>query len=383
MDRGVDPLDAVLNGEDVVALFQPIVHVRTQEIVGFEALSRVAVGGCPTPVPALLAQAAAAGRLVEVDRALRTAALAAIRHHRLPAEIVWMVNIEPAGLIAARSCAATTCGSAADARVVLEVVERGLASDLLGLLRAAGAARPGIHALALDDVGAAPESMALLWLLRPDVVKVDIAVLGRLPIQDAGVVISAVCAYTDQSGAVIVAEGVEDSDGERLAEQIGATYVQGFRYGRAAPLPAWLPVPHHPIGPSVAAPLARSGSLIDALAGPDGAVVASADEVALLTRLLARDWEPASGRRNPTSITLVATHDQITVTAAGSSSRLPYGRHARPVPFGEEVIVLATPRSAIAVVQRGLESGEVQYLVVDDAEAVAAIAGSLADRVTL
>src|SRR3954451_6266414 len=56
----------------VEAAFQPIVDLRDRSVIGYEALARTRDGRSPA---ALFADARAQGRLAEVDRACREAAL--------------------------------------------------------------------------------------------------------------------------------------------------------------------------------------------------------------------------------------------------------------------------------------------------------------------
>lgn len=84
-------------------------------------------------------------------------------------------------------------------------------------LRAAG------FGIALDDVGADERSLALLPLLRPDIVKLDITLIHAHPSRMSGEVMNGVCAYAEQTGAGIVAEGIEDERHLLSAESLGAT----------------------------------------------------------------------------------------------------------------------------------------------------------------
>ena len=61
---------------------------------------------------------------------------------------------------------------------------------------------------------------------------------------------TAVTAYAEQSGAHILAEGIETAEHEQMARSLGATLGQGWRYRRPAPLPADTaarPAPQRPL----------------------------------------------------------------------------------------------------------------------------------------
>ena len=120
--------------------------------------------------------------------------------------------------------------------LVLEVTERALLSEPAALLELADEAREAGWLLALDDVGVEPASLALLPLLRPDVVKLDLRLVqGRTTVRVAEIV-TAVSAEAERLGAVVLAEGVETPDQADLAAMMGATLGQGYLFGRPAPL---------------------------------------------------------------------------------------------------------------------------------------------------
>jgi len=113
-------IDAVIRDGAIRTLFQPIVHLQSQEVVGFEALSR---GPADTPMesPAVLIEAArVAGRLGELDWLCRAHAMEAVAASGLHLSLSWFINVEPAGLEIA--CPAYLVSSLAQARTDLRVV---------------------------------------------------------------------------------------------------------------------------------------------------------------------------------------------------------------------------------------------------------------------
>jgi EAL domain-containing protein (putative c-di-GMP-specific phosphodiesterase class I) len=116
--------------------------------------------------------------------------------------------------------------------VVLELTERELVRRPADVLRAVYDAREKGWGIALDDVGAEPASLALMPVVRPDVVKLDISLIQHEPSLAAARVASAVAAYAEESGAVILAEGIEDDLHLERALALGATLGQGWRFGR-------------------------------------------------------------------------------------------------------------------------------------------------------
>jgi EAL domain-containing protein (putative c-di-GMP-specific phosphodiesterase class I) len=75
-------------------------------------------------------------------------------------------------------------------------------------------------------------------LLRPDVVKLDLRLVQERPGPEIAQIMNAVNAYAEQSGAVVLAEGIEDDAHLRAARGLGATLGQGWLFGRPAAGPA-------------------------------------------------------------------------------------------------------------------------------------------------
>jgi EAL domain-containing protein (putative c-di-GMP-specific phosphodiesterase class I) len=212
-------IDAVIDKRAVETLFQPVVYLATGNVVGFEALSRGPAGSALESPMALLTAAEHVGRLGELDWLCRTNAMKAATEANLHPSVSWLINVEPAGL--AIECPEyllpTVAKARSDLRIILEVVERDVKGYVIELLLATDQARRDSWGVALDDVGAEEGSLALLPVLRPDVVKLDMSLVQAVPKGEAAAITAAVRAYAESTGAVILAEGIETEEHEKLA----------------------------------------------------------------------------------------------------------------------------------------------------------------------
>ena len=249
LDEQRRSIDSIIEGGQVRTLFQPVVHLATGAVVGFEALSRGPAGSALESPLALFHAAATAGRIGELDWVCRISAMQAAVNSRMPRNVSWFINVEPDGLDV--ECPdhlrAALDHARGHLRVVLEVVERGLENQVTRLIRCTDEARRDGWGIALDDVGARPESLALLPFLQPDVVKLDMSLLRHSPTEAVAEITSAVRAYAEQTGAAILAEGIETAEQEELAKVFGATYGQGYLFGRPGPLPTPVATVTHPV----------------------------------------------------------------------------------------------------------------------------------------
>lgn len=230
---------------EVRPVFQPIVDLRTDAVVGAEALARwPRVPGVDPS--AVITQARAEGRATEVDRACRNAALRTVSSlGYLDDGMTIFVNVEPDALIDRPADSGDIFDTATDGlRVVLELTERALLGDPAQLLNVVADARARGLGIALDDVGRNADSLTLLPLIAPDVVKLDGSLIAGPPTREQLHVICAVTAYAEATGAVILAEGIETEAHRRRAVDLGATLGQGWLLGRPSELPPtrWPPV---------------------------------------------------------------------------------------------------------------------------------------------
>ncbi|WP_199506084.1 EAL domain-containing protein [Geodermatophilus sp. TF02-6] len=214
-------IDDVLRHGTVRSVFQPIVELDSRRVVAYEALARGPQGPLERP-DALFAAAREAGRLAELDAACRSAALRGALEQGLEAPLTLFVNVEPEVLDRAPMEDLLAIAQAAPGgwRVVLEITERALATRPAELLRTVERVRAVGWAVAVDDVGAEPMSLAFMPLLRPDVVKLDLRLVQERPGPVIAGIMNAVNAHAERTGAVVLAEGIEDAVHLRMARAL-------------------------------------------------------------------------------------------------------------------------------------------------------------------
>ncbi|MFB2586846.1 sensor domain-containing phosphodiesterase [Herbiconiux liukaitaii] len=206
-------------------VFQPLVDFGTGSRVAYEALTRVsAETGDGSPQPFLEA-ARREGRIVEVDRDFWITSLQSAEVNDLHQPHSLLINVEP------ESFQAGLLEEVPPARpVVIELTERALLSAPGELLTMVQQARAAGHAIAIDDLGANPASLALVPLIDPDVVKLDLRLIQDRPDADIARIMSALNTHTSNADVVVVAEGVETAKHLVTAQAHGATHGQGWHF---------------------------------------------------------------------------------------------------------------------------------------------------------
>jgi len=236
-------LDRALSEGGLRSVFQPIVDLYSGFVVGYEALARGPEGPLESP-GALFPAAAAAGRLAELDRECRRAAVRGASEAGLSDPLTLFVNVDPETLEQQGSQALEDLADAEQRlRIVVEITERALTSRPADLLPAVRRLRERGLGIALDDVGADRRSLALMPFLRPDVIKLDLRLVQGKPSADIAEVHNAVSAQAEATGAAVLAEGIETPAHAERARAMGATLGQGFLLGRRGAAPADPPMP--------------------------------------------------------------------------------------------------------------------------------------------
>jgi EAL domain-containing protein (putative c-di-GMP-specific phosphodiesterase class I) len=238
----------IIDRHDVRTVFQPLVHAASLEVVGFEALTR-GPKGSPLESPVdLISAATRAGRLEELDWVCAATAARTALAARLHPSLTFFLNLEPSTLDF--PCPADLVPTVARARqglrVVVEMGERSLLDDPAGLLGSVASVRDDGWGVAVDRVGGDHSALAMLPFVQPDVIKVNLPLLRSASEADWAETANTVRAHSERTGAVTLVQGVETDNDAMLARTFGATYAQGWRYGRPEPLPAEVKAPYEP-----------------------------------------------------------------------------------------------------------------------------------------
>ena len=225
--------------------YQPIAHLDTGLLAGFEALMRwqhPALGWVPPD--RFIPVAEQTDLIVELgDFALRQAlADAAAWAATGPGAAVPHVAVN----LSARQLHATDL----EATVAHELDAAGLAAERLVLevtestvLRDAGAAAIVLERLrtmgvgiALDDFGTGYSSLSSLAALRPTILKVDRSFVSGTPLDEAAItMLKAMVSLGHDLGTVVVAEGIETAEQLRVLHDAGCDLGQGYLFAPALP----------------------------------------------------------------------------------------------------------------------------------------------------
>ena len=231
--------DLVL-AEDVAILYEPIVNLTTNEILGHEALVR---GPWKTDLhtPNRLFQLAEeTGLVFELDCLCRRTALRGARG--LEAGRKLFINCLPTAIYDHALRGETLRRTLEDLRLrpedmVFEISERESINNFSIFREAKEYYKELGFQIALDDTGVACGSLEAVMKLAPDYIKADLSLVRGIdkdpPRQE---LLRALHAVSGKLGGQVIAEGIETSEELETLQGLGIRFGQGYLFGRAAPL---------------------------------------------------------------------------------------------------------------------------------------------------
>lgn len=234
-----DLRDALRDGDQLPLHYQPIRHLGTGAVYGWEALLRWRHPRLGLLLPEaflpLVDELGLVDRLTAhvLDRAVAAARrLGGLMH----------VNLSPAQLVA--PTLAQDVQRALDRarlpgrQLVLELVETALIGDAQEAVAAMQRVRALDVGMSLDDFGTGFSSLARLHALPFTELKLDRSFLASLRPDGRDAVAEAILSLGGALGLTVVAEGVESQAQAERLRGLGCRYGQGFHLGRPVEAPA-------------------------------------------------------------------------------------------------------------------------------------------------
>ena len=230
IDR-IEARQAVLGAlapDAIVMHVQPIYRLRDGRLWGVEALARFQV--TPLRPPDLwFEEAHRVGLGVELELAAVRKALALL--NELPARVHIAINVGPATLSA--PYLKELLDEIDPTVVVLELTEHAQIDDYHALNQElARYRRRGIR-LSIDDAGTGISGLAHILRLAPDYIKLDRELTRGIEVDPVRrSLATALVHFAGESGAEVIAEGIENRDALATLAGLEVSYGQGYYLGR-------------------------------------------------------------------------------------------------------------------------------------------------------
>jgi EAL domain-containing protein (putative c-di-GMP-specific phosphodiesterase class I) len=214
---------------------QPIVDAKRAEIVGYELLSRFQLEPRSSP-DLVFAEADRQGLGAHLNEVVIRKALALAGHR--PANCFITVNVEPRHLLDSR-VVSTLCEPDSLAGIVIELTEHHELPDMRQLTHSLDRLRALGAIIAVDDAGSGYSGLRQLIELRPQLIKLDRALICNIDEDVAKfALVQMLGELVGRLDGWLLAEGVETENELRVLQQIGVPLLQGYFLAR--PGPPWV-----------------------------------------------------------------------------------------------------------------------------------------------
>jgi EAL domain-containing protein (putative c-di-GMP-specific phosphodiesterase class I) len=221
----------MLDGSAITIFHQPIHHLASGEPIGVECLARFPNTTRRGP-DAWFEDANRVGLGVELEMAAVRAALETLGH--LPAGKYAAVNASPATILSGALDRALE--GVETAALVIEVTEQQKVENFPVLARHLARLKEKVR-IAIDDVGTGYSGLRHIVDLKPDILKMDMALtrdIHRDPARRA--LTGALVQLSRDIGCKLVAEGIETVEERAAMAALGVDYGQGYLFARPLPV---------------------------------------------------------------------------------------------------------------------------------------------------
>lgn len=226
MRRG-DDLRRSLGRAPARTLLQPVVHLDSGDVAGYEALSDLNSRDLQG-ADSWFRDAAVLGLGEELELVLLTLALEELA--TIPDDAYLSVNVAPRTVMAAQLL--DLLSGVDGSRVVLELTEHTPVVDYVAFNTAVRRLRRRGVRLAVDDAGAGFASLNHILLIRPEIVKLDLSLIRDIDTDVARrSLVSGLRHFTAEIGADCIAEGVQTDAEATTLRDLGVAFGQGWHFG--------------------------------------------------------------------------------------------------------------------------------------------------------
>lgn len=224
-----------LSNDEFYQVFQPIVNIKTDEVIGCEALLRwnSHKKGMVSPA-SFIPMAESLSLMLEIDNWVFANSLSFLKRH--PSFLHFSINLSPIHFVQAtllRTFLSSLEDFNPDLNVIFEVTETSIISDIEMSSSIIKEIKSYGHSVAIDDFGTGYTSLYYLKVLSFDYLKIDKSFIQDMLINDSSkAIVSAIINLARELNIKVIAEGVETAEAKNMLEQFNCEFAQGYLFAR-------------------------------------------------------------------------------------------------------------------------------------------------------
>lgn len=234
----VRQLQQIIQKKNISMVYQPIVHMETGEVLGYEALCR-GPKNTRFASPAMLFPAAEEnGVLYALEKLCREQAIK--NACNFGAQTKLFLNINPQVMNDPKFTGGMTKELLKETgftpqNLVFEITERTSIKDFVGFKNILHHYRRQGYSVAIDDAGAGYSSLQAIAELKPDFIKIDTSLIKDIDqdrVKEA--LLETFVLFSKKINAKLIAEGIEREEELKKLKELGVDFGQGFFLARPA-----------------------------------------------------------------------------------------------------------------------------------------------------
>ena len=223
-----EQLRQIIENEEIVSVFQPIVSLRDGSVLGYEALSRGPAGTMLESPDMLFQVAEEIHEIWELERLCRTKALCALQNAQISTML--FLNVNPNVIEDAKFQKGFTreylkqFGMDPD-HIIFEITERTAFTNMAEFMEAIRYYKGQAYKIAIDDAGAGYSGLNLISDVWPHFLKLDMQLIRNIDqntVKQA--LVRSMQEFAKITGTNLVAEGIETRAELETLIHIGVHY---------------------------------------------------------------------------------------------------------------------------------------------------------------
>ncbi|AGB41599.1 diguanylate cyclase (GGDEF) domain-containing protein [Halobacteroides halobius DSM 5150] len=232
-------LNKIINNKQIRSVFQPIISLKTGDILGYEILSRGPQGSILESPYHLFKAAKEFNQLSDLGRICREQAL--LSAQKLDDDYTIFINVDP-GVICEQGAEIENTEeiinqfSISQKEVVMELTEETSIDDLQGFKLALDNYQEQGYKVAIDDTGAGYSGLQSIVSIPYNYIKLDrslVSNIDRDPVKKA--LLKSFVKFADEINSQVIAEGIEREEELDTLIEMGVDYGQGYLIARPNP----------------------------------------------------------------------------------------------------------------------------------------------------
>lgn len=230
--------DVIESGDGIQMYYQPIINLSDNKPDYYEALLRIYSPNNDIIPPGKIFELIESRKLeYEMDIAIFKQIEHDLRANVIPAETGISINVSGPSIINHKIIEQLSrfVPFLSQYKIVLEITETSLITHITQATQHINELKKMGFKIALDDFGSGYSSISYLSSMPVDIVKFDITLIRQLDDDKQYSIISHLTKMIQETGLLLVAEGIETDDSREKVQRLGFNYAQGYLFGKPSP----------------------------------------------------------------------------------------------------------------------------------------------------